>query len=303
MRLAAVAAVGALAGLYFVVWAVRRSLASRTRRVRRRRSRGVQWGAIATAVSCATFVGGSAGVIGLHYVNAAEAGVVLPGVTVVQAQPLPVDPGPAPSPSPAPARIFLQVPYTTQAPLGNWDKHQESCEAATLTMVLAYWHRDKSAVIDPHVADASIAQIDAMKVQLDLTDQLLGQLASNNFGYGYRILPNTVDTIREQLSAGRPLIAEVRTHGLGNSSYPGYRYHYEETGWSVPHFIVIIGYDSTGVWLNDAGISRGRGYHISYAQLTHAIDDLDQHHPNLAQGQVLLLIAPEVPQKEQSGSI
>jgi hypothetical protein len=40
----------------------------------------------------------------------------------------------------------------------------------------------------------------------------------------------------------------------------------------VPNFILIIGYDGTGVWLNDPGISWGRGYHISYAQLAHAID-------------------------------
>jgi hypothetical protein len=116
-------------------------------------------------------------------------------------------------------------------------------------------------------------------------------------------VPNTPETIREQLAAGRPLIAEVRTHGLGNVNYPGYRDHYEQTGWSVPHFIVIIGYDSTGVWLNDAGISKGRGYHISYAQLAHAISDLDQHHPNLAQGQVLLVIAPEAPVKVQPGNV
>jgi hypothetical protein len=52
----------------------------------------------------------------------------------------------------------------------------------------------------------------------------------------------------------------------------------------VPHFIPIIGYDGTGVWLNDPGISWGRGCHISYAQLAHAIDSLDQHHNALNQG-------------------
>ena len=45
-----------------------------------------------------------------------------------------------------------------------------------------------------------------------------------------------------------------------------------------------------------------RDSHISYAQLTHAIDDLDQHHPALDQGQVLLLIAPEAAQKVKPGS-
>ena len=100
----------------------------------------------------------------------------------------------------------------------------------------------------------------------------------------YQILPNTPKVIAEQLSQGRPLLAEVRTHGLGNPHYPGYASHYEETGWSVPHFVTIIGYDKTGVWLNDPGITLGRGYHITYAQLTHAIADLGQHHPALNNG-------------------
>lgn len=244
------------------------------------------------------------GVIGRHYLNTVEAAAPLPGVTAISPLPLgSFDPSSVPSPTPLPQRVLLEVPYTTQAPLGNWAQHQESCEAATLTMVLAYWRHDHEVVIDPRTADASIQQIDAMKTQLDLTDELLGKLAQDHFGYAYRIVPNTPEMIREELAAGRPLIAEVRTHGLGNTNYPGYRDHYEQTGWSVPHFIVIIGYDSTGVWLNDSGISKGRGYHISFAQLAHAISDLDQHHPNLAQGQVLLVIAPEAPSKVQPGNV
>ena len=130
----------------------------------------------------------------------------------------------------------------------------------------------------------------------------MGELALQHWGYEYRLVPNDPKTIAQQLAAGRPLLAEVRTHGLGNSHYPGYSSHYEQTGWSVPHFVTIIGYDQTGVWLNDPGISWGRGYHITYAQLAHAIDDLDQHHPGLSEGQVLLLIAPAAKSKVKAGN-
>jgi peptidase C39-like protein len=297
-----VAIVGAGAALYFVVWASRRMF---TPRGRARRPRGAQWGSIATVVVCGSLIGSSLGVIGHHYFIGADAAGPLPGVTDVRAEPLPSATGPAtqPSPSPLPARILLQVPFTTQAPLGDWYAHQESCEAATLTMVVAYWRHDTEMVINPRVADASIKQIDAWKTQLDLTYPLLGQIAEDHFGLGFQIIPNTPGAIREQLAAGRPVIAEVRTHGLGNPSYPGYYSHYEQTGWSVPHFIVIIGYDSTGVWLNDAGISRGRGYHISFAQLTHAIADLDSHHPNLDQGQTLMVVAPVAPSRVHTGTL
>ncbi len=245
----------------------------------------------------ALLLGGAFGAIGRLLLNAGNTRP-LSGVMSVQPQPLPpIGQGTGVTPSSLPDHTLLQVPYTTQAPLGNWAQHQESCEAANLTMIWRYWNRDPSVVIDPKTADDYIHMIDGWKPQPDLNDTMMGELARQHWGYDYRILPNTQQTIAEQLAAGRPLLAEVRTHGLGNGHYPGYYSHYEETGWSVPHFVTIIGYDSSGVWLNDAGITLGRGYHISYAQLAHAIDDLDQHHPNLAQGQVLLLIAPTAPVK------
>ena len=263
----------------------------------------VRWGGIAIAVVAAIALGGASGAVGRHYLNARDVRP-LPGVTEVQAQPIPtVGPGTEVTPMALPDHVLLQVPFTTQAPLNNWAQHQESCEAANLTMLRLYWEKDSSVVIDPHAADASIATIDSWKPAADLDDTQVGELAKQHWGYAYRLVPNDPQVIAQQLAAGRPLLAEVRTHGLGNSHYPGYSNHYEQTGWSVPHFVTIIGYDSTGVWLNDPGISWGRGYHITYAQLTHAIDDLDQHHPALSQGQVLLLIAPEERPRVRGGTI
>ena len=273
------------------------------------RSRGVRpfdihWNGIAVSVvaSLVLLAGSSAaGVYALH----ASVARPLPGAVKVHAVPVPaptVGPGTEVTPVALPDHILLQVPFTTQAPLNNWAQHQESCEAANLTMLYLYWNNQTPVVIDPHAADNLINEIDAWKPQPDLNDTMLGEMASQHFGYTYRILPNDPKVIAQQLSAGRPLLAEVRTHGLGNSHYPGYTSHYEQTGWSVPHFVTIIGYDSTGVWLNDPGISAGRGYHITYQQLTHAIDDLDQHHPNLSEGQVLLLIAPPAPTRVKAGS-
>jgi Peptidase_C39 like family len=263
----------------------------------------VRWGGIAIAVVAAIALGGASGAVGRHYLNARDVRP-LPGVTEVQAQPIPtVGPGTEVTPVALPDHVLLQVPFTTQAPLNNWAQHQESCEAANLTMLHLYWQKEGSVVIDPHAADASIATIDSWKPAADLDDTQVGELAKQHWGYAYRLVPNDPQVIAQQLAAGRPLLAEVRTHGLGNSHYPGYSNHYEQTGWSVPHFVTIIGYDSAGVWLNDPGISWGRGYHITYAQLTHAIDDLDQHHPALSQGQVLLLIAPEERPRVRGGTI
>lgn len=272
-------------------------------RGRSRHTRGVHWGGITLAIGAALLVGSAAGLLVRHYLNATLEAPLSGGVTAVRAEPIPtIGEGTEVSPTVLPNQVLLQVPFTTQAPLGNWAQHQESCEAGTLTMLVHYWQKDPSVVIDPRVADATIRQIDGWKPRPDLTDMMLGELAQQHYGYSYRTIPNNPQAIAEQLAAGRPLIAEVRTHGLGNPHYPGYSRYYEEQGWSVPHFVLIIGYDSTGVWLNDPGISWGRAYHISYAQLTHAIDDLDQHHPELNGGQALLLIAPEGPVKVRPGN-
>ena len=271
-------------------------------RVRGIRPVQVRWGGVVIAVMAAVLLGGVSGVLGRHYLNASVARP-LAGVTRVEAVPVPtVGPGTEVKPATLPDHILIQVPFTTQAPLNNWAQHQESCEAANLTMLYHYWTNDSDVVINPQTADNMIRQIDSWKPQPDLNDTMLGELAQQRLGYTYRLLPNDPKVIAEQLSAGRPLLAEVRTHGLGNPRYPGYTGHYEQDGWSVPHFVTIIGYDSSGVWLNDPGISWGRGYHISYAQLAHAIDDLDQHHPALSEGQVLLLIAPEAPTKVKAGA-
>ena len=271
-----------------------------------RPSQGVRWGGVAVAVIVAVILGSGSGVLARHYLNRHQAVAPLPGVTEVQAQPLPtieVMPQTAPTAKPLPVQVLLQVPFTTQAPLNNWAQHQESCEAATLTMLVLYWQHNAALVVDPRAADAWINQIDSWKPALDLTNTQMGELAEKHFGYSYQLVPNDPKVIAEQLAAGRPLIAEVRTHALGNTRYPGYSNHYEQTGYSVPHFILIIGYDATGVFLNDPGISGGRGYHISFAQLTNAIASLDKHHPALNQGQVLLLVAPEAPIKTRHGEL
>ena len=108
----------------------------------------------------------------------------------------------------------------------------------------------------------------------------VGQVAQKYMGWAYKILPSDRLNMKQQLALGRPLIVGVRTHGLGNPNYPGYRDHYEQAAYSVSHYLVVVGYDQSDTYiLNDPGLTRGKGYHITYDQLMHAIDDLDQAYP------------------------
>jgi hypothetical protein len=209
-----------------------------------------------------------------------------------------VVPIPSPSTSVSGGSLRLAVPFTTQAPLGDWANHQESCEEANLAQVAAYWGGDHSAVLDPHTADRTISALVAWQVKNwghedDLTDVRLGQLGEAYYGYQYEVLPLSESAMQDQLKLGRPVILGVTTHGLGNEHYPGYSTHYLQPGYSVSHFITIVGFDGSSFVLNDPGLTPGRGYHVEYDQLLFAINNLDQQHPNLNEGPVMLVIHPK----------
>jgi hypothetical protein len=193
-----------------------------------------------------------------------------------------------------PAAVILPVPFTSQAPLNNWAERQHTCEEATLLMVDRYLRGDHSGgLIDPRTADAAINQITTWKPVVDLTSQQVGEVAQKNMGWAYKILPSDRLNMKQQLALGRPLMVGVRTHGLGNPNYPGYRTHYEQAGYSVSHFLAVVGYNQSDQYiLNDPGLTKGHGYVISYDQLMHAIDDLDQAYPNLNSGRVFVVLAP-----------
>jgi hypothetical protein len=222
-----------------------------------------------------------------------------PQISYVTPDLVPIDisvSAPSEQPVSLPVAVFLPVPFTSQAPLNNWAARQHTCEEASLLMVDRYLHGDHSGkLIDPQTADAGINQITTWKPAVDLTSQQVGEVAKVNMGWGYKLLESTRANMKQQLALGRPLIVGVRTHGLGNPNYPGYNSHFEQAGWSVSHYLVVVGYDAGDNYiLNDPGLTRGQGYHITYDQLMHAIDDLDQAYPSLNSGRIFVVLAPLV---------
>src|SRR5258706_5004727 len=164
-----------------------------------------------------------------------------------------------------PAAVLLPVPFTSEAPLNNWAQRQHTCEEASIVMVDRYLRGDHSGtLIDPRTADNAINQVTAWKPAQDLTLKQVGEVANINLSWAYKILPSDRLNMKQQLALGRPLIFGVRTHGLGNANYPGYRTHYEQTGWSVSHYLVVTGYNGSGQFiLNHPRLTRGPSYPLS----------------------------------------
>ncbi len=219
----------------------------------------------------------------------------VPDIVPLSANAAQVSPGAQlPTPVTLPAAVKLPVPFTPQAPLNDWAAKQHTCEEANLVQVDRYLRGDHSgALIDPRTADAAINQITRWKPTLDLTPDMVGKLAKQYMGWAYQVLPADRVNIKTQLALGRPVIVGVRTHGLGNPNYPGYRTHYEQPGYSVAHYVTVVGYQQSDMLiLNDPGLTRGHGVLIKYDQLIYAINDLDRAYPELNAGLVFLVLAP-----------
>jgi hypothetical protein len=221
-----------------------------------------------------------------HKVNSTQLGQlkqVVPGTTddpTVQ-HPRPVAVGA--SPTPPPVSAILEVPYTVQAPNNNWKVHEESCEEAALLMYHDFLGGDKRTDIPPAEADAALRALKTWQVQnwgseVDLSLDRTGQLAKAYWGYHYQVFPATIDSIKQAVAAGHPVVVPVMTHSLQNP-------HYGPK--TVYHEVLIKGYDARGVIANDAGVMQGKNWYYSWDIIFAAID---AQTPKMNQGRLALVV-------------
>jgi len=220
----------------------------------------------------------------------------IPKVAHVISAPPTATPTPEPSasaptvPAPIPDSVFIKgVPYTVQAPTGNWDAaHEEYCEAAAVLMVGRFYRGDKypSDRIPPADADAAMAQIVQYERQtwpgvLDLSLDKVGQDGKQFYNLQPTLSPATLDNIKQALANGNPVIIPVMTHGGpgGTKISPYY------SAGNVYHVIVLIGYDTKQLYTNDAGIAQGQNYPYTWDVLSVAMQAQQQR---MGQGSVML---------------
>jgi hypothetical protein len=190
----------------------------------------------------------------------------------------------AATPPPMPASAILQVPYTVQAPFGNWKFHQESCEEAAVLMYHDFMSGDQRANLPPAEADTELRALKAWQVknwgaEVDLTIDRTGQLAQQYYGYKYQVIDINPDSIRRAIADGHPVLVPVMTHALQNPHYGPM---------TVYHEVLIKGYTDKGVVTNDAGVQEGKDWFYSWSILLSAID---AQTPKMHQGRVGLILS------------
>lgn len=212
----------------------------------------------------------------------------LPPVT----DPLPVSsssPSPTPTPSPARSEVNLAVPFTSQAPHGNWDlPYQEACEEAAALMAIRYVFGNP--IIDSADADAGIVDLvranEALGFPIDQTaEQVMALIHDVDPKIPVALVEDpTIELLKDQLSEGNVIIVPAAGRALKNPFFnqPGPLYH----------MFVLRGYTDDGYFItNDPGTKRGEGYLYTFERVMDAMGDWNDGDPANG-GKVVLILKP-----------
>ena len=187
-----------------------------------------------------------------------------------------------------PAELNLAIPFTSQAPLTNWDAlHEESCEEASVLMAARFLQG--RPIESPDDADnAIVTLVDYNKNELhqaiDTTVAETAKLVEEFYDLNTEVIYDwTWDDVKQALAQGYPVILPAAGRELGNPNFtaPG----------PIYHMLVIKGYTADQVITNDPGTRRGADYTYSYDTLMSANHDWDPD--NIDNGvKAILIIKP-----------
>ena len=171
------------------------------------------------------------------------------------------------------ARINLNIPFTSQAPSGEWADpvFQNGCEEASILMVIA-WIKGQTITVES--AKQEIRRISDYEKQVFGTDintsiEDTARIIREHYGYSNIEIKKNIQVrdIIEELQAGSAVIVPVDGQELANP-------HYIQPGPPV-HMLVLVGYDAdTQEFIaNDPGTRFGEGYRYGETTLFNSIRD------------------------------
>lgn len=185
-----------------------------------------------------------------------------------------------------PVTANLNVPFTSQAPSGNWDlPFKEACEEASILMVDKFYKGQ--SFVSPDKTEDEIKKIVDFEEQkfgfhLDTDAKQTAKILKDYFGYtNVRVVYDiTVDDIKKELAEGKPVIVPAAGRMLGNPYYrqPGPLYH----------MLVVKGYTQTKFITNDPGTRRGQDFTYSFDKFYNAIHDWNNG--NVDQGRKAMIV-------------
>lgn len=186
-----------------------------------------------------------------------------------------------------PVSFNMAIPFTSQAPLANWEgSYEDGCEEASALMVhYFYTKRTFTTDIAMQELDDAFAWEDAhIGTNFDTTAAETLRMIREYYGYTKAYLDTdvSVEHIKELIAQGLPIIIPAYGKALGN---PNFR-----NGGPDYHMLVIKGYNATHFVTNDPGTRRGADYVYSHQTILNAIHDWNGG--DVEHGQQVMIVVP-----------
>lgn len=188
-----------------------------------------------------------------------------------------------------PAVLNLKIPFTPQAPTGNWDElHNEACEEASAIMANAYLTGDTDVTMPAADVEAEISKLTSWQDQnfgyhLDTTAAETAKMIEDVYGLQTKVFNDySFQDIKDQLNLHHVVILPVNGQLIGNPNYkqPG----------PIYHMLVVRGYTSTGLITNDSGTRRGENYPYTFSTLHNAGADWDHSINSIDQSKKVMIV-------------
>jgi len=180
------------------------------------------------------------------------------------------------SPSPTvssntPKDINLDVPFSSQAPFGDWSEpYQNACEETSALMVSKYYNKEP---LTRDIAKQAILSVVDWENKTfgyyeDTTSAETARVLKEYFGFKRVdvIYDISIEDIKAQILAGRPVILPLAGQLLNNPNFtaPG----------PIYHMLVVKGITKNGAFItNDDGTKNGHNYIYPADVLYNAIHD------------------------------
>lgn len=183
----------------------------------------------------------------------------------------------------------LALPFTSQAPTGNWDAvHEDTCEEASVYMVAQYFDGVSGGVMNTTTSDNAmlglVAYEDANGYGYSVSAAELKAIIEDYYSEKYEvdIYDNpTADDIKEFINDGYPVIVPAAGRMLGNPFFTGEGPLY--------HMLVVRGYEDGRFITNDPGTRHGENYTYAEDVLMSAIHDWNSGDPVNGTPRVLVM--------------
>ena len=175
-----------------------------------------------------------------------------------------------PPPAEKPGSVKLEMPFASQAPLGDWNPpYDEACEEASLIIVRHYLEGTAldSTIMNREILDM-VEHEESEGLPIDIDMHELASVAKSMFGYDTEVVEGadvTIERIEQELAKGNPVILPLSGQDIGNPYYSGDGPPY--------HVLVVVGYDANNFVTHDVGTKRGEYYSYRKSVLMSAIHD------------------------------